>query len=141
MGKDHAKFQPVATAYFQYVPRIRINQNLFAQLTPEQKQEFCDSDPNGSFKINDLTGQLEVPDPETYAYDEECLKKAEELGKPGLMDVERLDEYVFKVETVGQLTPEETIESMFECITGKLKTLLNHVNSVGVVDEDMELDL
>lgn len=34
--------------------------------------------------------QVEVVSPEAYAYDGECIAKAEELGKPGLVDIRPL---------------------------------------------------
>lgn len=46
IGKDHAKWIPVATAVFQYVPEIHINQSLMEDLTDEQKEEFVNSNPH-----------------------------------------------------------------------------------------------
>ena len=34
--------------------------------------------------------QVEIVSPEAYAYDGECIAKAEELGKPGLVDIRPL---------------------------------------------------
>jgi hypothetical protein len=34
--------------------------------------------------------QVEVLSPEAYAYDGECIAKAEELGKPGIVDIRPL---------------------------------------------------
>eukprot|EP00878_Enallax_costatus_P012481 GHUV01013034.1.p1 GENE.GHUV01013034.1~~GHUV01013034.1.p1 ORF type:complete len:258 (+),score=49.37 GHUV01013034.1:227-1000(+) len=46
IGKDHAKWIPVATAVFQYAADIQINQALMDELTEEQKQEFVLSNPH-----------------------------------------------------------------------------------------------
>ncbi|CAG9463680.1 unnamed protein product [Pedinophyceae sp. YPF-701] len=142
IGKDHAKFQPVATAVFQYVPDIRINQALFAQLSDEEKQELVDADPNSTLAINAVTGELEVPEPERYAWDEEVLRKSEELGKPGLLTIKAKDQYVFKVESLKQLTCPEIAASAFEVITKKLRGLLAHVEGADVAAqaEDLEMD-
>lgn len=48
IGKDHAKWIPVATAVFQYAADIQINQALMDELTEEQKQEFVLSNPHTS---------------------------------------------------------------------------------------------
>jgi len=34
--------------------------------------------------------QVEIVSPEAYAYDGECIEKAAELGKPGLVDIRPL---------------------------------------------------
>jgi DNA-directed RNA polymerase II subunit RPB3 len=45
-----------------------------------------------------------VAEPEAYAFDEEVLKKAAELGKPGLVDIkQRQDTFIFRVEGTGVL--------------------------------------
>jgi DNA-directed RNA polymerase alpha subunit len=46
IGKDHAKWIPVATAVFQYAADIRLNQALMGELTEAQKQEFVASNPH-----------------------------------------------------------------------------------------------
>jgi DNA-directed RNA polymerase II subunit RPB3 len=45
-----------------------------------------------------------VAEPEAYAFDEEVIKKAAELGKPGLVDIkQRQDTFIFRVEGTGVL--------------------------------------
>lgn len=62
MGKDHAKWIPVATAVFQYVADIEINQALMDELTEEQKQEFVNSNPHtatrNAFQYDPATRQV-----------------------------------------------------------------------------------
>lgn len=42
--------------------------------------------------------QIEVDDAERYRYDGECLACAEELGKPGLVEItQKQDEFIFRV--------------------------------------------
>lgn len=42
--------------------------------------------------------QIEVIDPELYRYDSECLTKAADLGKPGVVSIQqRQDTFIFKV--------------------------------------------
>lgn len=54
VGKDHAKWIPVATAVFQYMPQIRINNALVDELDERQKQELADSDPSKAFKYDPI---------------------------------------------------------------------------------------
>jgi DNA-directed RNA polymerase II subunit RPB3 len=46
LGKDHAKWIPVATATYQYGADISINSALMDELTEEQKQEFVAANPH-----------------------------------------------------------------------------------------------
>lgn len=48
IGKDHAKWIPVATAVYQYWPEITINEGLMSLLTREQKQQLVESNPHTS---------------------------------------------------------------------------------------------
>ena len=52
IGKDHAKWMPVATVSMSPIPDIRINHARMATLTHEQKQEFVDSCPQKVFKLS-----------------------------------------------------------------------------------------
>jgi hypothetical protein len=58
IGKDHAKWNPAATAVFQFEPEITINQQLMEKLTEEQKQEWVDSSPTKVFEIDRATRQV-----------------------------------------------------------------------------------
>ncbi len=56
-GKDHAKWQPVATCAFQYMPDIRIDPTIAAQMTEAQKVEWVDASPTKVFRYNNVTRQ------------------------------------------------------------------------------------
>ncbi|EFJ50782.1 hypothetical protein VOLCADRAFT_88650 [Volvox carteri f. nagariensis] len=104
IGKDHAKFIPVATAVFQYKPRIVLSHSAMAEMTDEEKQIFVHSDPSKTFKFNPITRMIEVENEEAYMYDEECLVKARELGRPDLVTITQLqDHFIFRVEGTGVL--------------------------------------
>jgi len=64
IGKDHAKWIPVATATFQYAAEISINQALMDELTEEQKQEFVASNPHtearNAFQYDPATRQVSM---------------------------------------------------------------------------------
>ena len=110
IGRDHAKWQPVATAVYRFEPEITIDEDLMATLTEEEKREFAESSPAPIFRYNEQTRKVEIDAPETCTYDGECLKKAEELGKPGLVDIRaKQDVFLFTVESTGVLRPEEIV--------------------------------
>jgi DNA-directed RNA polymerase II subunit RPB3 len=58
VGKDHAKWIPVATAVLARMPDIQINEPLMNTLTEEQKQEFVDSCPQKVFGISPVTNAV-----------------------------------------------------------------------------------
>ena len=83
IGKDHAKWQPVATAAYQFVADISINHAAVDTLPEAQREALCEADPRGTFRYNRLTKRIEVVNPELYQYDGEVLEKAEALGVAG----------------------------------------------------------
>jgi hypothetical protein len=55
-----------------------------------------------------LRVQVSVVEPEAYVFDEEVLKKAADLGKPGLVEIKQLqDRFIFRVEGTGVLPVRE----------------------------------
>ncbi len=56
--QDHAKWIPVATVSFQYMPEITINRALMDTLTEEQKEDWVKATPNPVFRYNNITKQV-----------------------------------------------------------------------------------
>jgi DNA-directed RNA polymerase II subunit RPB3 len=52
VGKDHAKWMPVATVAMSPIPDIQINHAQMSTLTDAQKKEFVESCPQKVFKIS-----------------------------------------------------------------------------------------
>ena len=124
IGKDHAKWQPVATVSMQYIPEITINHAIIEQLNEDEREELCNADPRNTFRYNRMSQKIEVENPESYQYDGEILAKCEEMGVIGAIDiVQRQDAFVFKVEGTGALPVADVIETALEILVGKLKTL------------------
>jgi DNA-directed RNA polymerase II subunit RPB3 len=110
IGKDHAKFSPVATAVFRYQPEVKLNEQVIRQMSPKQKEEWCASDPGGMLLYDERTNSVTLGDVETYAYDNECIIAAEELGFPDAISiVQKQDTFIFTVETTGVLSPVEIV--------------------------------
>lgn len=126
IGKDHAKWNPVATAVFQHLPEISIDNGIVSSLTDEQRDALCDADPRGTFRHNRVSQTIEVEDPELYQYDGEVLAKAQEIGVPGAIDiVQREDAFLFKIESTGARPAADIVTSAFEVLQHKLATLEN----------------
>lgn len=153
VGKDHAKWSPVATAVFQYFPEVIINDAMMDSLTREQKEQFVNSCPGRKeedwvrlggkrklFRIGN-NGNVEVSDPEVYAYDGECIKAAEEMGFPGLVEIKPSpDRFIFRVEATGALTAREIVTTGMQWLKDKCMELSTHVTQAEqrLADAEME---
>jgi DNA-directed RNA polymerase II subunit RPB3 len=64
VGRDHAKWQPVATATYRFEPEITINEELMATLTEEEKMAFVESSPTALFRYDEATRRVVVDAPD-----------------------------------------------------------------------------
>ena len=137
IGRDHAKWQPVATAVYRFEPEITIDEDLMATLTEEEKREFAESSPAPIFRYNEQTRKVEIDAPETCTYDGECLKKAEELGKPGLVDIRaKQDVFLFTVESTGRARPEEIVVHALNVLQRKLNVTKGELDILKKQEEE-----
>eukprot|EP00898_Chlorokybus_atmophyticus_P000642 jgi/Chlat1/1579/Chrsp123S01840 len=128
IGKDHAKWNPVATVAMLHVPEIKLNRPLLDTLTLEQKEEWVASCPTRVFRVNNATGAVEVENAEAYTYDDECIAKAEAMGKPGLVNIRmREDAFVFTIESTGALKPGQIVLDSIDILMRKLAVLKEHL--------------
>lgn len=142
-GKDHAKWIPVATVYYQYLPDITINQAMWESLNDAERDEWLKSQPTKVFSANAVTGKLEVVNPEAYAYDGEAIQKAADLGKPDMVIIKpRMDTMVFKVEGTGVRSAADVVTCALNILACKCGSLADHVQRLkdeeeggGMVDE------
>jgi DNA-directed RNA polymerase II subunit RPB3 len=74
---------------------------------------------------------VEIDAPDSYAYDGECLKKAEEMGKPGLVDIRaKEDTFLFTVESTGALPPETIVLNALKVLDAKLEMTKSELDIV-----------
>ncbi|KAJ1378214.1 RNA polymerase, RBP11-like subunit [Sesbania bispinosa] len=140
IGKDHAKWSPAATVTFMYEPEIHINEDLMETLSLEEKREWVESSPTRVFEIDPVTQQVMVVDPEAYTYDDEVLKKAEAMGKPGLVDIiARQDSFIFTVETTGAIKSSQLVLNAIEILKQKLDAVRLSEDTVEADDQFGEL--
>lgn len=144
VGKDHAKWIPVATATYQFVPRIVVNDAQVAELTEAQRRALVDANPaapsgRNALRYDPVTRRVLAVDPEAYAYDGEVLAKAEELGKPGCIEISPIqDQFVFRVEGTGVLPAVEVVSRALDVLRRKLEALERDVDELLVADVDAE---
>lgn len=124
VGKDHAKWSPVATATYARVPDIRIDARVAAGMTDAERDAWAASTPGGVFIHNKAAGTLEVAAPDKYTFDGECVAKAAEMGHPGLVTAgARPGEYVYKVEGTGARPAVDVVRAALAVLDAKLRTL------------------
>ncbi|CAA0362223.1 unnamed protein product [Arabidopsis thaliana] len=140
IGKDHAKWSPAATVTYMYEPDIIINEEMMNTLTDEEKIDLIESSPTKVFGIDLVTGQVVVVDPEAYTYDEEVIKKAEAMGKPGLIEIHpKHDSFVFTVESTGALKASQLVLNAIDILKQKLDAIRLSDNTVEADDQFGEL--
>ncbi|TYI04814.1 hypothetical protein ES332_A08G141100v1 [Gossypium tomentosum] len=81
-----------------------------------------------------------VVDPEAYTYDDEVLKKAEDMGKPGLVEIyAKEDSFIFTVESTGAIKASQLVLNAIEILKQKLDAVRLSEDTVEADDQFGEL--
>ncbi|KAK4254680.1 hypothetical protein QN277_010028 [Acacia crassicarpa] len=140
IGKDHAKWSPAATVTFMYEPEIHLNEDLMESLTLEEKKEWVESSPTRVFDIDSVTQQVVVVDREAYTYDDEVIKKAEAMGKPGLVEINaKQDSFIFTVESTGAIKASQLLLNAIDVLRQKLDAVRLSDDNVDTTEQFGEL--
>jgi DNA-directed RNA polymerase I and III subunit RPAC1 len=115
IGRVHAKWSPVCTAYYRLINKINILEEINGDDAEELKQ-LC---PKGVFVIN-KKGNAEVGNIRDCTSCRECIRQEKfknliELGKVA-------DHYEFHIESVGMYKPESIFFRAIDVLKEKIKT-------------------
>jgi len=129
IGKDHAKFSPVATASYRLLPDIQFT----SPVEDAQARKLVDLCPMKVFDIEDLakggkgktTPTAVVRNPRACTMCRECIRHEEFANTIKLMRVK--DHFIFSVESCGMYRPEEIVVESLKVLMQKLATLKQEV--------------
>jgi DNA-directed RNA polymerase II subunit RPB3 len=141
IGKEHAKWSPVATAVFQRLTKFHINQDMMKKLSMDQKVRFVNRCPGKSEEIwtreggkrklvrfNNFTQRIEINDTESQISIGECIKESEDMGFPGLIALySYANQFIFQVETTGALKAKDTLKNALIVLCNWAKILKDEV--------------
>uniref|UniRef100_A0A7S3JRG0 DNA-directed RNA polymerase RpoA/D/Rpb3-type domain-containing protein n=1 Tax=Aureoumbra lagunensis TaxID=44058 RepID=A0A7S3JRG0_9STRA len=123
IGKDHAKFSPVATASYRMLPSIELSLPIVGDRADALKAR-C---PLNVFDIEDLGDERRtavVARPRDCTMCRECIRVIDNVpyGKDMQQYVKlkrKADHFLFKVETAGQLAPLRIVHDALDILKGK----------------------
>ena len=134
IGKDHAKYSPVATATYRLLPKITLSDRMSAAQA-EKLVQVC---PMNVFEIEDAAAVVKRPRECTLC--RECIR---EDGWEELVQLEREgSHFLFEVESVGSLHPEDIVTEAIGVLKGKADALFAELSddSNGGKDDEMQAD-
>ena len=130
LGKDHAKFSPVGTAWYRMVPKVE----FLAPIVGEDADVFlrqCDAPIAGHkcYAVSGSGAKRTVEVREERGCDL-CVERVRELsGEPGWGDKialrKRKDHFIFTVESTGQLPPDVLVKEAIKVLASKCQSVLS----------------
>lgn len=134
LGKEHSKWSPVSTCVMQHVPEIEFLQDRFIidKLSLNQKREFVNSCPNKVYSYDESRKIVSIDHKLSCTYCEECLNKLESFGVDHSTAIKIApipNKFLFKVETVGSMKPEQVVIDALNEMKRRLLVILNIVEN------------
>lgn len=139
LGKDHAKFSPVATASYRLLPKIILKK----EIPPHLAEKFKNCFTKGVIKVDPRTKQVSVDDSQARreTMSREVYRHPEFEGCVQLARVR--NHFLFNIESEGFYPPERLLPEAIQVMRSKIRTIREAAQSllqdVSVV-EDVEMD-
>ncbi|KAK5107552.1 hypothetical protein LTR62_001040 [Meristemomyces frigidus] len=129
IGRDHAKFSPVATASYRLLPHI----NIISPILGNEAKKFQRCFPRGVIDlVPDDEGSGEnkavVADPMKDTVSRECLRHEEFKGKVKLGRVR--DHFIWGVESTGQFESDELFLDSVRLLKAKAEKFKRHLGEL-----------
>lgn len=131
IGKDHAKFSPVATATYRLLPHIQ----LLKPIESEHVDKFVKCFPPGVIGVDGEGGnkKVYVKDARKDTISREVFRHQEFQDKVKLGRVR--DHFLFDLESTGIIPPEKLLPEAIKTLRSKIATLrksLDHLETRGL---------
>ncbi|XP_048585694.1 DNA-directed RNA polymerases I and III subunit RPAC1 [Nematostella vectensis] len=125
VGKDHAKFSPVATASYRLLPEITLLKPCEDELA--DKLAACFSP--GVIKVNTVNGvkQATVINPRLDTCSREVLRHDDLKDRVELSRVR--DHFIFSVESIGALRPEVLVCEAIKVLISKCRQFISELDN------------
>jgi len=126
VGRDHAKFSPVCTAYYRLLPEIRINRPVLNEAALRLRESFS---PGVIDIVKNEDGDQEAVVKD--ARNDACSRNF--YRYPDLADAVTLqkvpDHFIFTVESVGAVQPEDLVVQALDLLEDKCDSFLRELNT------------
>ncbi|KAK6091578.1 DNA-directed RNA polymerase core subunit rpc40 [Batrachochytrium dendrobatidis] len=128
IGKEHAKWSPVATASYRLLPDIQI----LKPITGKDAEKFKNCFPEGTVKIvqKNGVGHAEIANPRKDTASREVLRHAEFLDKVRLTRVR--DHFIFSIESTGALPPQLLFQEASQILIEKCLNIKQALIAMGL---------
>uniref|UniRef100_A0A3Q2CGY6 RNA polymerase I and III subunit C n=1 Tax=Cyprinodon variegatus TaxID=28743 RepID=A0A3Q2CGY6_CYPVA len=126
VGKDHAKFSPVATASYRLLPEITLLEPVEGEKAERLKRCFS----RGVIDLEDVRGKkvAKVVNSRLDTCSREVLRHSDLKNSVKLGRVR--DHFIFTVESTGILPPDVLVTEAIKVLMGKCQSFLNEMNTV-----------
>ncbi|NXC80565.1 RPAC1 protein, partial [Cercotrichas coryphoeus] len=128
IGKDHAKFSPVATASYRLLPDITLLQPVEDEAAETLQKCFSP----GVIEIQNINGKkvARVANARLDTFSREVFRHE---GLKNLVRLARVrNHYIFSVESTGILPPDVLVSEAIKILMGKCQRFLNELDSVSM---------
>lgn len=126
IGRVHAKWSPVSTAYYRLLPSITFK----APIEGQDAHELAAICPMGVFgvKKNKKKEEIEIEDIYNCTMCRECLRPDKFNEKLELGKEKR--KYIFTIESVGVIKPEKLFLDALQVVRSKVQHYIGHLKSL-----------
>ncbi|XP_070590309.1 DNA-directed RNA polymerases I and III subunit RPAC1 isoform X2 [Erythrolamprus reginae] len=126
IGKDHAKFSPVATASYRLLPEITLLKPVEGEAADRLKKCFS----SGVIEIEEIRGKkvARVANARLDTFSREIFRHDDLKNLVRLARVR--DHYIFSVESTGILPPDVLVSEAIKVLMGKCQRFLEELKSI-----------